>query len=105
MHVYWVTGGVKRPDIVKGLLVFALWSLESKMFGTKVAKFTNWMSQNSNLIFFLWIEQPVSLKSVFDLGSQHYGLFSEYIMYIVRCDCPTAIHLKQLKFLGIAYPS
>ena len=25
--------GVKRPDIVKEILMFAFWSLESKMFG------------------------------------------------------------------------
>ena len=45
------------------------------------------------------------LNSVSDLVSQHNGLFSEYIMYIVRCDCHKAIHLKHSKFLGIAYPS
>ena len=33
MHVYCVPRGVKRPDIVKEILMFALWSLESKMFG------------------------------------------------------------------------
>ena len=32
MHVYRVSRGVKRPDIVKENLMFALWSLESKMF-------------------------------------------------------------------------
>ena len=35
-----------------------------------------------------------NLNSVFDLVSQHNGLFSGYIMYIVRCDCHTAIHIK-----------
>ena len=34
---------VKRPDIVKEILMFALWSLESKMFG----KWSQ-MSQNLN---------------------------------------------------------
>ena len=33
MHVYCMPRGVKRPDIVKEILMFALWSLESKMFG------------------------------------------------------------------------
>ena len=33
MHAYSVPSGIKRPDIVKEILMFALWSLESKMFG------------------------------------------------------------------------
>ena len=33
MHVYCVPRGVKRQDIVKEILMFALCSLESKMFG------------------------------------------------------------------------
>ena len=33
MLTYRVPRGVKRPDIVKEFLMFALWSLESKMFG------------------------------------------------------------------------
>ena len=33
MHAYCVPRGVKRPDTVKEILMFALWSLESKMFG------------------------------------------------------------------------
>ena len=39
----------------------------------------------------------MNLNSVFDLVSQHNGLFSGYIVYIVRCDCHTATHLKHLK--------
>ena len=38
-----------------------------------------------------------NLNSVFDLISQHNGLFSGYIMYIVRCDCHMTIHLKHPK--------
>ena len=49
--VYYVSRGVKRPDIVKEILMFALRScLENE------AKFTHWMSQNLNSIFFLWID-------------------------------------------------
>ena len=33
MHVYCVRRGVKRPDIVKETLMFALWSLEPEIFG------------------------------------------------------------------------
>ena len=41
MHVYCLPRGVTRPGIVKEILKFALWSLESKIFG-------NW-SQNYTL--------------------------------------------------------
>ena len=33
MDVYCVPRGVKRHDIVKEILMFALWSLESEIFG------------------------------------------------------------------------
>ena len=33
MHAYCVSRGVKRPDIAKEILMFALWSLESEIFG------------------------------------------------------------------------
>ena len=33
MYAYCVPCGVKRPDIVKGIFMFALWSLESEIFG------------------------------------------------------------------------
>ena len=33
MHVYCMASGVKMPNIVKEMLMFALWSLESKIFG------------------------------------------------------------------------
>ena len=33
MHAYCVPHGVKRSDIVKEILMSALWSSESKMFG------------------------------------------------------------------------
>ena len=36
MHVYCV----KRPDIVKEILMFALWSWESKMFGKWILIYT-----------------------------------------------------------------
>ena len=45
------------------------------------------------------------LNSACDLVSQHNGLFSGYIMYIVRYDCHKAIYLKHPKFLGNAYSS
>ena len=32
-HAYCMPRGVKMPDIVKEMLMFALWLLESKMFG------------------------------------------------------------------------
>ena len=47
----------------------------------------------------------MQFNSVFDLGPQHNGLFSGYIMYIVRCVSHKAIHFKHPKFLGIEYPS
>ena len=36
--------------------------------------------------------------SAFDLVPQYSGLFSGYIMYILRCDCHTAINLKNPNF-------
>ena len=42
MLTHRVPRGVKRPDIVKEILMFALWYSENG------AKFTHWMSQNLN---------------------------------------------------------
>ena len=72
--------------------------VELKMFG----KWSQ-MSQNLNSIFFLWIDLTykgfvrTAFNSVFDLVSLHDGLFSGYIMYSVRWNCHTAIHLKYPK--------
>ena len=55
MHVYCVPRGVKRHGIVKEILMFALWSLDTELLENG-AKFTHWMSQDLNAISFLWID-------------------------------------------------
>ena len=118
MHVYCMPRGVKRSDIVKEILMFVCghWN---KDFGEWSQLYTLDVT-NLNSIFFLWnyltykcfvrtafilyVQIICNLNSVFDLVPQYNGLFSGYIMYIVRCDCHTAINLKHPKFLGIAYP-
>ena len=56
-----VTCGVKRPDIVKEILRLPCghWNQRCLENG---AKFTHWMSQILNSIFFLWID--LKLKTI-----------------------------------------
>ena len=46
---------------------------------------------------------PREWYPVFDIVSLYNGSFSGYIMYIVRCDCHMAIHLKEPKFSRLIY--
>ena len=100
MHVYCVHRVVKRQDIVKETLMFALWSPESEIFEKwnqidtlDVAKFKfniffvdKCFVKETNL--FLNVQIKCNLTSVLDLVSLQW-------VYHVYCaiDCHTAIHL------------
>ena len=89
MHVYCVPRGVRRPDIAKEILLFALWSLDSALVGKWSQIYTlDVTTFKFNILFVDRLEVQVFCKnsfflvctnySVFDLVSQHNGLFSGY---------------------------
>ena len=66
MRVYCVSRGIKRPDIVKEILVFALWSLESKMFGKWSQFYTLDVTKfKFNILFVDRLNKQVFCKSIF----------------------------------------
>ena len=56
----------KMPDFVKEILMFALWSLESKILENG-SKFTQWVTQNLNSILVIDLTHKCFVKTAFFL--------------------------------------
>ena len=88
MHVNCVPCGVKKPDIVKEILMLALWSLESEIFEKwsqiYTLDFTKFIYIHHIFVDRLNVHVQVfcknSLFSKMYNVSQHNSLFSCYIM-------------------------